>query len=68
MVKAVLVDQSPDYIVCPMRLKSNDQALRIFTVTQLSKHHFEHLILASEMFHISVAIILENIVIELSPV
>ena len=32
------------------------------------KHHREHLIPASEMFHISVAIILANIVVELSPV
>ena len=38
------------------------------TVTQLSKHHRKHLIPASEMFHISVAIILANIIVELSPV
>lgn len=37
-------------------------------VTQLSKNHHEHLILASEMLHIAVIIILVNIVIELSSI
>ncbi len=51
-----------------MRLESNYQVSQALTVTQLPKHHREHLIPASEMFHISVTIILANIVIELSPV
>ena len=52
----------------PMRFESNDQVSQALPVTQLPKHHREHLIPASEMFHISVAIILANTVVELSPV
>ena len=48
-----------------MRLESNDQLSQAFTVTQLPKHYCEYLI-SAEMFHISVAIILANIVVEQS--
>lgn len=48
-----------------MRLESNDQLSQAFTVTQLPKHYCEYLI-SAEMFHISVTIILANIVVEQS--
>ena len=55
-------------LLSPMCLKNNNQVLQALMVIRLPKHHCEHLIPASEMFHISVTIILVNMVVELSSV
>ena len=51
-----------------MCFKGNNQVTQTLTITQLSKHHCKQLIPASEVFHIAVAVILANIVVELSSV
>ena len=61
-------DLTQDDIAWPYAPRKQRLSPQALTVTQLSKHHREHLIPASEMFHISVAIILANRVVEQSPV
>ena len=51
----------------PLEGMDNEQIKR-FALFLFEENQSKHLIPASEMFHISIAIILANIVVELSPV
>ena len=51
-----------------MCFKSNNQITKTLTITQLAEHHCKQLVPAGEVFHVAIAIILANIVVELSSV
>ena len=52
----------------PMCFKSNNQITKTLTITQLAEHHCKQLVPTGEVLHIAIAIILANVVVELSPV
>lgn len=51
-----------------MCFKSNNQISQTLSITQLTKHHCMQLIPTSEMLHITLSIILADIVVKLSSV
>ena len=55
-------------LLCSMCFKSNNQISQTLSITQLTKHHSKQLIPASKMLHITVSIILADIVVKPSSV
>ena len=55
-------------MLSPMCFKSNNQVTKTLAITQLAEHHCKQLVPTGEVLHITIAIILANVVVELSPV
>ena len=63
-----ITSQTKMVLLASMCFKSNNQVAQALTITQLAKHHCKQLVPTSELLHISVSIILTNVVVKLCSV